>query len=428
MKKVFILLVMGLVTVACNEMLPQDNPNDAFAIEQPVPQTVLSQITLNETQQGYIREGNKLSFKIFPKLLANSGGSFVYSPLSLELALAMTANGTEGQTRSEILGALGYGSADLGALNEYARILIEQLPSLDLDVTLKLADALLATDKYTLKEDFRETLAKYYYAPAAVMPFNDARAVLNKVNDWAKRNTEGLIDPMLEDIDPNAVAFLLNALYFKAQWQGSEKDPMFSADATYGEQFRLADGKAKELPFMHATRSLPYADMGDYQVLALPYSSGKFYMYILLPKKDDGLESLVASLGRADWGDLSAGLREGKNVILSLPRFEVSGDFLLNDALQSLGMRRAFDDSLAEFGAMFDTPAKGFYISRVLQKARMSVTEWGTEAGAVTVVEMSEKSAGPMETVRFNADHPFVFIIGEKKSGAILFEGAFTGK
>lgn len=428
MKRAPLLFGLTLAASACAEKPAGVELDEAFAIVQPAPEAAVTRVTLDERQKGFVREGNKLSFKLLQHLTTETQGSFVCSPLSLQLALSMTANGAEGETRQEMLDALGYGHEGMGALNAYAHVLLEQLPAVDLDVTLKMADALLVTDKYSLKESFRTVLREYYYAPAASMPFDDKAKVLAQVNEWARRNTEGLIDPMLEDVDPNAVAFLMNALYFKAKWQGGDWDPMFISEATHDDVFYRADGSTGKVPYMTTSRYLPYADLGGFEMLALPYASGKFFLYILLPKERDGLDALLASLQEESWNNLITRLQGDTEVRLRMPKYQVSGDFLLNGALKSFGMCRAFDEGAAQFDRMFDGVTSGFYISRVLQKAKITVAEWGTEAAAVTVVEMGEKSALPGKVVHFEADHPFVFIIGEQESGTILFEGVYTGE
>ena len=427
MKKWYLIGALALTLAACSKQ-PAIELDEAFAIEQPSPKKELTRVTLDETQKGYVREGNKLSFRFLQQLAQENKKSFVCSPLSLQLALAMTANGAEGETLQEMLDVLGYGSEGMAALNAYAKILIEQLPAVDLDVTLKMADAIVATDRYQLNAGFRETLRTYYYAPAVTMSFNDPERVLAQVNEWARRNTEGLIDPMLKEMAPNAVAYLMNALYFKARWQGGDLSPMFSERATYDDTFYCDGGTTAKVPFMNASRNLPYAEGKDYQMVAIPYESGKFFMYILLPKAKDGLDALVASLATASWNDLVSGLNKDAEVRLSLPKFETAGDFELSNALKAMGMTKAFDDLSAEFGGMFDGATRGVYINRVLQKAKIIVAEWGTEAAAVTAVEMAEKSSMPGKVIRFTADHPFVFVIGEQESGTILFEGVYIGK
>ena len=427
MRKTLLFMGLALAAAACTDKPAVVELDDAFAIEQPTPERALTRMTLDERQKGYVQEGNKMSFKILQQISKENKGSFVCSPLSLQMALAMTANGAEGETQQEMLDVLGYGHEGMGALNAYAHVLLDQLPALDLDVTLKMADALLATDRYTLKESFRKVLREYYYAPATSMSFDDKSKVLAQVNEWARRNTEGLIDPMLEDVDPNAAAFLMNALYFKAKWEGGDLNPMFNSDFTREDAFYKAGGSTVTVPFMSTSCYLRYVDKGNYEVVALPYASGKFFFYILLPKAKDGLDALVEALPEISWNKLISNMEKNTEVHLRMPKFEVSGDFLLNGALKALGMRRAFDDRDAQFDGMFDGSTPGFYISRVLQKAKMTVAEWGTEAGAVTVVEMAEKSSLPGKEINFVANHPFVFVIGEQESGTILFEGVYQG-
>ena len=426
MKTWYLMLALALGVAACGKTNIPVDLDEAFAIEQPTPKTQLTRVGLDDTQKGYVKEGNKLAFKFLQQLAQENKKSFVCSPLSLQLALAMTANGAEGETLQEMLDVLGYGSEGMAALNAYAKILIEQLPAVDLDVKLKMADAIVATDEYQLNAGFRETLRTYYYAPAVTMSFDDPERVLAQVNEWARRNTEGLIDPMLKDMAPNAVAYLMNALYFKARWQGADRNPMFNSQFTSKGDFYKEDGSKTQVPFMSTGRHFPYADKGDYEVVALPYESGKFFMYILLPKKKDGLSAMIASLRNTSWNSLISSLETGREVSLRMPKFETAGDFELSKALMAMGMTKAFDEVFAEFGGMFDG-SRGLYINRVLQKAKIQVAEWGTEAAAVTVVEMAEKSSMPEHVVYFTADHPFVFVIGEQESGTILFEGTYTG-
>ena len=428
MKIRYLLLALALVAAACDKTNKPVDLDEAFAVTQPAPKTELTRVALDDTQKGYVREGNKLAFKFLQELAKENKGGFVCSPLSLQLALAMTANGAGGETLQEMLDVLGYGAEGMAALNAYAKILLEQLPAVDLDVTLKMADALLATDRYPLKAGFRKTLRTYYYAPAVSMSFEDPQRVIDQVNEWARRNTEGLIDPMLDKIDPNAAAFLMNALYFKAKWEGSERNPMFNSNYTQDDTFYRAGGSTVKVPFMSTSRHFAYVDKGDYEIVALPYASGKFFLYILLPKKRDGLDAMIGALQDASWNSLVSSLKRVGEVRLRLPKFNASGDFELSKTLKALGMKKAFDSEGAQFDNLFDGHTPGFYISRVLQKAKITVAEWGTEAAAVTVVEMTEKSALPGNDIQFTADHPFVYILGEQESGMILFEGVYSGE
>ena len=404
---------------------------EPFTIASPTPSEQIASVCLSDAQKGYVEAGNAMAFRFLGQLY--QGENMVCSPLSLQYALAMTANGASGETLQEIIDFLGYGSDGIDALNEYCKTLLEQLPAVDLDVTLKVTDALLVNDEYPLLPSFQKNVEDDYYAAVDNMDFSDPAQVAARINDWASRNTNGFIDKILEsgDVSADAVAFLMNALYFKAKWAGSEAYPMFFEEGTRDGTFTLSDGSTKTLKMMGNMRYHLYAELDGFKVLALPYAGGKFYMYVLLPDEND-LEGLLEKLQNISWADIQQRFRQDAEVSVKLPRFEIENKFTLNDALQTLGVKRAFQGGVAQFDRMFAPIEQqyDFWISRVIQKARITVAEWGTEAAAVTYTLMAG-SPGPGEEpkrVDFFADHPFVFAIGESTSGAILFEGVFSGK
>ena len=392
----------------------------------------ITKVSLSDTQKGYVRAGNAMAFRFLRQIY--KGENMICSPLSLQYALAMTANGASGETLQEIIDFLGYGSEGIGALNEYSRILLEQLPAVDLDVTLKVTDALLVNEEFPLLPSFKKTVEDYYYAAVDNMDFADPAQIAARINDWARRNTNGFIDKLLEpdEISADAVAYLMNALYFKAKWAGNEYNPMFREYATIDDKFTLADGSTKTVKMMRNMQYHRYAEMDGFRVLALPYANSKYFMYILLPDENN-LEGLLDKLQTVSWSDIQSSFKRDAEVSLKLPKFDIENKFNLKEALQALGVKKAFTSGVAEFNGMFE-PKPGYYywIEKVIQKARISVAEWGTEAAAVTVVEMvGESSAGPGEEpkrIDFFADHPFVYLIGESTSGTILFEGVYSGK
>ena len=404
---------------------------DPITVQSPAPTEQITKVSLSDTQKSYVSAGNAMAFRFLKQLY--SGENLVCSPLSLQYALAMTANGAQGETLQEITDFLGYGADGIDALNQYSRILLEQLPAVDLDVTLKVTDALLVNNKFPLQPSFKKTVEDYYYVAIDNMDFADAAQIAARINDWAGRSTNGFIDKVLEpsDISADAVAYLMNALYFKAKWAGSEYEPMFREYATRDENFTMDDGSVKQVKMMNNMRRHRYAEMDGYKVLALPYAGGKFFMYILLPDKNN-LQGLLDKLQATSWDSILKSLKQDADVYLKLPKFDIENKFNLKENLQALGVKRAFNGGSAQFDGMFDKPGYYFWIEKVIQKARISVAEWGTEAAAVTVVEMvGESAAGPGEEpkrVNFYADHPFAFAIGEATSGTILFEGTYTGK
>ena len=432
MKKSIICFVAGLVAlVSCNK--DSVTVKDPITVSSPTPTEAITKVDLSDTEKGYVEAGNGMAFRFLQQMY--KGENIILSPLSLQYALAMTANGASGETLQEIIDFLGYGADGIDALNAYSKKLLEQLPAVDLNVTLKVTDALLVNDQFPLLPSFRQTVQDSYYAAVENMDFTNPAQVAARINDWASRNTNGFVDKVLnpDDISEDAVAFLMNALYFKAKWNGSEYNPMFREYATYDDKFTLSDGSTRTVSYMRNTRYHGYAEMEGYKVLALPYAGGKFFMYILLPDEND-LDGLMNKLPDISWKTILGSFKNDAEVSLKLPKFDIENKFYLNDALKALGVKRAFQAGPAQFDRMFAPKEQhyDYWIGKVIQKARISVAEWGTEAAAVTIVEMQgETSPGPGEEpkrINFFADHPFVYLIGEATSGTILFEGVYSGK
>ena len=417
--------VAGFISlVSCSDIdwVRVKNP---ITISSPSPTEQITKVSLTDTQAGYVEAGNNMSFRFLKELYDEE--NLVCSPLSLQYALAMAANGASGETLQEIIDFLGYGEEGIEALNEYSKILLEQLPAVDLNVDLKVTDALLVNDMFPLLPSFKKTVETNYYAAVDNMDFSDPKQIAARINDWAKTNTNGFIDKLIDpsEISPEAVAFIMNALYFKAKWAGNKYSPMFREEGTRSEDFHLKDGKTVKAKMMRNTRYHEYAEMDGYKVLVLPYANGKFNMYVLLPDEND-IEGMIEKLQTTSWSEIRANLKQDAEVHVKLPKFNIENKHNLNDALNALGVKKAFQPSVAEFDMMFQQKSGYYYwISKVIQKSRIAVSEWGTEAGSVTVVEMDAATdAGPdQKRVYFYADHPFVFVIGEKTSGTILFEG-----
>lgn len=418
-------IVAGFISlVSCSDIdwVRVKNP---ITISSPSPTEQITKVSLTDTQAGYVEAGNNMSFRFLKELY--DGENLICSPLSLQYALAMTANGASGETLQEIINFLGYGEEGIDALNEYSRILLEQLPAVDLDVNLKVTDALLVNDKFPLLPSFKKAVEENYYAAVDNMDFSDPDQIAARINKWAKTNTNGFIDKVIDpsEISDDAVAYIMNALYFKAKWAGSKYEPMFREEGTRSEDFHLKGGKTVKAKMMRNTRHHEYAEMDGYKVLVLPYANGKFNMYVLLPDENN-IEGLIEKLQTTSWSEIRANLKHDAEVHVKLPKFNIENKYNLNDALNTLGVNKAFEPGAAEFDGMFQ-PKDGYYywISKVIQKSRIAVSEWGTEAGSVTVVEMdgvADAGPGPKQ-VYFYADHPFVFVIGEETSGTILFEG-----
>lgn len=436
------LMAAAAVVAACNVVPGPVDPespevpsvDEPITLTSPQPALYINSVSLNEAQKGYVDAGNQFAFNCLGKLFAAESGSMVFSPLSLQYALAMTVNGASGETAAEITKALGYGT-DLNALNEYCNLLLKQLPAVDKDVNLNLSDIMMVQDKFPLLDSFRSTLNDTFYAPVEYFSFANKKYVADRINEWAYRNTNGLIYPLVKesDISDQLVAVIMNALYFKAAWAKLGLEPLFTEEGTLKKQTFYLDGGGKaEVDLMRNSGYLSYVERDDYQIVSLPYASGKYCMYVLLPKVSgkDGLTKLVAKLPSENWKEVTSSMTTETLVHLRMPKFTTDSDFELTQMLRALGIKRAFT-SAAQFDQMFDKPNSSFLISNIIQKAKISVAEWGTEAAAVTVVMVASSAGPPSEKpkeVNFFADHPFVYVIAEQTSGAILFEGTFDGK
>lgn len=422
MKRVALFLAGIIYLVSCSDLDPVvvDNP---ITVSSPSPTEQIWAVGLNDTQSGYVAAGNDMSFEFLGKIY--DGKNLICSPLSLQYVMSMVANGAKGETLDEIVDFLGYGKDGIDALNEYSRILLEQLPAVDLDVTLKSTNALLVNDRYSLLPVYKNTVEKNYYAAVDNMDFSDPNQMAARINEWVRTNTNGFIDKVLDpsEISTNSFAYIMNSLYFKAKWGNNALGTIFKEENTKSESFQRHNGRTAKVDMMNSTGYHCYSIMDGYKVLALPYSNGKFNMYVLLPDEND-IEGLIETLQVTAWSDILGSLKSDAMVYVKLPKFDIENKFSLKDVLNKLGIKKAFSPSLAEFEGMLENDNDSFSIDDVIQKSKISVTEWGTEAGSVTTTNFCGSSLNePQNEVYFYADHPFVFVIGEKTSETILFTG-----
>ena len=435
MKQIKILLIVFIATLGFSACEKSDVPRVKNPIEivSPTPDATITKVTLSKEQKGYANSGNAFALKSLKSIYEKEKKGIIYSPLSLQYALAITANGASGETASEIIGTLGYGK-DQEALNKYCNLLLNQLPALDKNVELKLTDAVIVNEEFSVQEAFRNTAEKMYYAPVEYVNASNPKLVVDRINEWAYRSTNGFIFPFLQesDIKRDFVAAILNALYFKAKWSGNSEVPMFNSELTEKSQpFYLDGGGESKVDYMVASRYFRYGKVGTNGNVELPYADGKFAMYIILPdiKGGNGLSQLLSSLTSEKLSAAISSMTTEAMVNLHLPKFELENKYELTDMLNALGIRRAFNNDAQFDKLLYHPDIKNFKIGSVIQKARISVAEWGTEAGAATAVMIERTAApGPTQMVKFFADHPFVYTIAEKSSGVILFAGVYDGK
>ncbi len=399
--------------------------------ENPAGEEVGAEITVTEEgMDSILKENSELmqkvmqdfAFHVWAKLDADE--SYVFSPLSVQMLFTMLLNGAEGETAQEMVKALDLDTAalDMKGYNNIYHHLMENMPKLDSAVKLNIANAMVVNEKYPLKKEFVNEAKAYYKAMVENMDFTRSDKVVAKVNGWCDKNTNGLIPKVIDNITPDMAACLMNAVYFKGKWS----DP-FDKELTERRTFIDEKGSRLELEMMAQEERFYYMENRRMQCLCLPYGSGNgsFCMFVLLPKAGYKVSDLVTGLNT---GQLTVmdGMKR-RDVDVWLPKFETKYHKQLNDMLKELGMKRAFAQS-AEFGGFSEMPS---YISLAQQDAIIKVYEEGSEAAAVTSIVMdclSIEKKEPEPPVVFHADHPFLYMIMECRSGAILFMGRYNGQ
>ena len=336
------------------------------------------------------------------------------------MALAMTYNGADGATRQAMARALEIEELSLEDLNRAMADLKSALAPTDPKIQLKIANSMWARKEFAFNPAFIERNKQHYAAEIASLDFADPEAS-KTINSWVNRNTEGKIDKIVDGIPPEMVLFLINAIYFKGQWQNE-----FNKKATRPDVFRLAGGERKELPMMSQSGSYSYYKGKNFQSVALPYDKGSVSMYVFLPDEQTGLDQFEQDLTFENW-DMWMKSFQVTPGDLKMPRFKVEWESQLNDALKALGMAEAFD-SRANFSLMAEPIAGNkLYISEVKHKTWCEVNEEGTEAAAVTSVGMGVTSVQqPQERFFMKVDRPFFFAIRDNFNCVVLFMGSVT--
>ena len=369
------------------------------------------EIELAEGEQQLIESNNDFAFNLFRK--ARGEKSKIISPLSITFALGMLNNAADGQTLKEINETLGFGEAGADGINAFCQKMLRESNDLDAKTKALIANTIFVNEGlgYRLQQGFVDKANTYYNAEPQSRDFADGET-MDVINQWANEHTMGMIPKVLDEdsFDPNVVSYLLNALYFKGMWS----DP-FDKDLTQNESF----GGGEEVPMMHKMGTdFQYTENDLYQAIRLPYGNGAYRMDIFLPREDKTVGEVLETLNGSNWQFKGS----WEEVDLKLPRFETETFQPLVDTMKDLGMPSAFTLA-AEFPWFCNTPV---YISNMFQSAKIKLDEEGTEAAAVTVIEILE-AAMPEELKRFHANHPFLYIISEQSTGAIFFIGQYSG-
>jgi serine protease inhibitor len=337
------------------------------------------------------------------------------SPLSIAIALQMTAHGSAGSTWNAMAGAMkvfGLSRSEVAAGNQQLR---EQLVNADKNVRLDIANSLWLRQGVKLQKQFAADCNQYYQAPVTTLDFGRPDAVTT-INGWVSKNTNGRIEKIVSELRSDEFLVLVNAIYFKGTWT-EEFDPKLTAP----RDFHLSSGSAQRR-MMNREDKFRYREDDAMQAVVLPYGDGRLNLYVFLPRDTGGLGKLIKGTTPDNFAELFSGFAEKKGTVV-LPKFKIEFEQSLNAALKQLGMGVAFTPG-ADFSKMIVPPFTAA-ISEVLHKTFVEVNEEGTEAAAVTGVKMMMTAMPrPEEKFSFVCDHPFLCAIRDDVTGSVLFLGA----
>ena len=369
-------------------------------------------ITANPVQASSdLRSGNPVVTDFAVRLLQAGnaeGENTLLSPLSVLYALAMTANGAEGETRTQMEQVLGM------PVEEFNLYLYSYMQSQN--GSLKLANSIWfnADQRFTANREFLQTNADYYGASLYKASFDNR--TLKDINTWVEQNTDGMIPEILDEIPEEAVMYLINALVFEAKWQ-----EVYTKQQIKDGSFTKEDGTEQNVEFMRSVESWYLED--DYATGVWKYYEGRDYAFVaLLPKEGITVSEYIATLNGDGLQQLLAG-RTRATVETSLPKFETEFSADLAQVLAGMGMPDAFDEKEADFSRLGSSTAGNIFISRVLHKTFITVGEQGTKAGASTVVEMNDTGAMIVDFKRVHLDRPFVYMLVDAENNIPFFIG-----
>ncbi|MDR2586052.1 MAG: serpin family protein [Prevotellaceae bacterium] len=406
MKTLFSYLTLLLLLFSFESCSKSDSSH-----KQPDP---AKPIVLTTKQGEKVAGDNVFSFNLFRQVATsdNKENAFI-SPLSVTMALGMLYNGTSPDAREEMANTLQMSNFSDTEINEYYQTMSKALLKVDPLTSMAIANSIWSEKTYPVKQSFVDVNKKYFDAEVQSLDFK-LKSTLDAINKRCKKKTNDKIIKILDDIPGDAIMYLINAVYFKSKWQSE-----FDKKDTKREDFTREGGVRQQVDMMNQTATFPYYEDNDLQVIEMPYGNGAFSMVAILPADGKTLDELVNTIDNDIWNNVLSNLRERK-VQIKFPRFKIECEFSLVNPIKNMGMQLIFKTG-GNLNGIADDPR--LFVSEIKHKTFVEVNEEGTEAAAVTAIEMRLASIGPSSQPQFFANRPFLYLIKEKSTGAILFIG-----
>ncbi len=407
MKYNLIIVLTGMaafgLTGSCSE---NDN-----TIQDMTPKT----IRLTAAAPQAITSSNNFGIDLFTKVAQAENKNLMLSPLSASTALTMLLNGCAGDTYKQLKGTLNYPSGmTIGDINEAYKSLVDQLLNADPKVKLALANAIFYRNGFTVKDPFMAVMDDDYSAEIKGLDFS-APSALTTINKWASDNTNKKIQKVLDNIDGDAVMFIMNALYFNGDWSHQ-----FDKSKTLDRPFYPDGGNTVNVSTMNGEVGSKAVYGNGWKAIEMPYGRTNFTMVVIVP--GGTLNTFNVSFTPESWNQLTSDLDEIADfdkLTVIMPKFKFDYEKYLNDQLQSMGMVDAFNPYKANLSGISD---QSIYVDFVKQNTFVEVDEEGTEAAAVTTIGIKLTSM-PSQPDQFIIDKSFIFAIRERTTNTLLFIG-----
>ena len=408
------LVGMASLMAACGSTKKADS---SMVVTKPAPGMEMDAAFGQPADNDLVAKNNTFAWNLFKQVAQQDNK--VISPLSVTYLMSMLANGANGATQQEILKTLGWKGVPLSDINVNSRQQVVELLKADPSTDISIANFIACNKGYPLKSEFMKSIAGNYKASMQMLDFSSPKA-LETINGWCKKNTKGMIPQIIDQVEPSALSYIMNAIYFNGAWADK-----FNKDRTQLENFRGYTRNIQKVQMMHRKANYYYGFNDVCAALNLPYGNGSYRMTILLPNEDKSIQDVLNAMTAQRLQVMTQQMAEYR-VDVKLPRFTTETTLPLNDVVAKLGASSMFSAGKADFSKMTN---EGFFVSKMLQKAKIEVTEEGTKAAAVTAAVMMRAMAPGDEprSVNFHCDRPFLYVISESNTGAILFMGQFTG-
>jgi len=398
----FIIGLVLLFTLSCQQ------------ITDPITKSTKRPLTNQEI--ALVSSDNRFGIKIFKQIAASQPDSNIFiSPLSISMALGMTLNGALDETRQAMEQTLELQGLSQQEINEAYLTLIELLMQLDPAVIFQIANSIWYRLGFDFKQPFLDLNRHYFKARIEGLDFNNPSSV-DVINQWVNDQTNGRIKKIIDQIKPEDLMYLINAIYFKGNWTYT-----FVKDSTRTANFYGLAGSVYPCQLMYQENEFLYLQTDDFQAVDLPYGIGDFRMAIFLPLTGRDISELIASLTNEKLNQWLSSF-DSHPGILEFPKLKLEYNLELKEVLSQLGMSVAFDPDRANFKNIYEGPENA-YISRVFHKSFVQIDEEGTEAAAVTVVVIGYTSVGGGGGFYMRVDRPYFFVLHDTHSNTILFIG-----